>query len=230
MDALPIAFALTAGKSLLFVVAAILPILNPAATAPIFLTLTEGADAATRAHLARRIAINVFIMVLAAMLIGSYVLEFFGISLPIVQVGGGLIVAANAWRLLNATDASNDNRNRLAQAFTPEIARRQAFYPMTFPLTCGPGTIAASITVGVSLVEPSVGVTIANLVGSVIGVAAITLMTYLGFRYAQKLLKPLGESGTVVFLRLSAFILLCLGVQIMWNGLSELLRSVLSSV
>jgi len=229
MDALPLVFAVAFGKSLLFVVAAILPILNPAATAPIFLTLTQGADARTRAQLARGIARNVFVMVLAAMLVGSFVLEFFGISLPIVQIGGGLIVAANAWRLLNATDASNENRNQLARAFTPEMASRQAFYPLTFPLTCGPGTIAASITVGVSLVEPGVAISIANLAGAVVGVSAIAVLVYFSFRYAQLLLRPLGESGTVVLLRLSAFILLCLGVQIMWNGLSVLLRSVLQN-
>ena len=93
------------GKSFLFVLATILPILNPAATAPIFLGLTENASTATRVLLARRIARNMFALMVGSMLVGSYVLEFFGISLPIVRVGGGLIVAASAWRLLNATQS-----------------------------------------------------------------------------------------------------------------------------
>ena len=93
------------GKSFLFVLATILPILNPAATAPIFLGLTENALIATRVLLARRIARCMFALMVGPMLVGSCVLEFFGISLPIVRVGGGLIVAASAWRLLNATQS-----------------------------------------------------------------------------------------------------------------------------
>ena len=92
----PTSLALGFGKSFLFVLATILPILNPAATAPIFLGLTEGASAGTRASLARRIARNMFFLVLGAMLIGSFVLDLFGISLPIVRVGGGMIVASTA--------------------------------------------------------------------------------------------------------------------------------------
>ena len=138
--------ALAFGKSGLFVLATLLPILNPAATAPIFLGLTEGASPHTRAVLAWRIARNMFLLMVGAMLVGSYVLNLFGISLPIVRVGGGLIVASNAWRLLNASHTGNDSRQALAEGFTPEQARRQAFYPLTFPITCVPGSIAAAIT------------------------------------------------------------------------------------
>ncbi len=210
------------GKSFLFVLAALLPILNPAATAPIFLGLTEGASAATRAGLARRIARNMFWLLLGAMLVGSYVLDFFGISLPIVRVGGGLIVAATAWRLLTATHATVDSRTELAESFTSDMARRQAFYPLTFPVSCGPGSIAAAITVGVSLADTRLSISLARMGGGVLALLAIGLLVYLAFRYAQQLLKPLGEAGTVIFLRLTAFILLCLGVQIVWDGVYEL--------
>jgi multiple antibiotic resistance protein len=215
------------GKGFLFVLAALLPILNPAATAPIFLGLTEGASSATRALLAQRIARNMFALMLGSMLVGSYVLDFFGISLPVVRVGGGLILAATAWRLLTATQATVDSRTELAEAFTPEQASRQAFYPLTFPVSCGPGSIAAAITVGVSLSDVRLAVSLASMAGGVLALLAIGVVLYLAFRYAQQLLRPLGEAGTVIFLRLSAFILLCLGVQIVWDGLSELLKDLL---
>lgn len=218
---------LALGKSFLFVFAALLPILNPAATAPIFLGLTEGASAATRALLARRIARNMFGLMLGSMLVGSYVLSFFGISLPIVRVGGGLILAASAWRLLTATHATVDSRTELAESFTPEMARRQAFYPLTFPISCGPGSIAAAITVGVSLQDDRLLLSLARMGGGVLALLAVGVLLYLAFRYAQRLLRPLGEAGTVIFLRLSAFILLCLGVQIVWDGASELLLGLL---
>jgi multiple antibiotic resistance protein len=215
------------GRSYLFALAALLPILNPPATAPIFLSMTEGASASTRRLLARRIARNSVLLLLGSMLVGSYVLDFFGISLPIVRVGGGLIVATAAWRLLSPEQQPLDQGSGIAEAFTAEQASRQAFYPLTFPLTCGPGSIAAAITVGVTLPSPRMALSLACLAGGVIAVISAGVLIYLAFRYAQQLLRPLGEAGTVVFLRLSAFILLCLGVQIVWVGASELLVDVL---
>jgi multiple antibiotic resistance protein len=215
------------GKSFLFVLAALLPILNPAATAPIFLGLTEGASPITHELLARRIARNMFWLLLGAMLVGSYVLDFFGIALPIVRVGGGLIVAATAWRLLTTTQATVTSRTELAESFTAEMAQRQAFYPLTFPISCGPGSIAAAITVGVSLSDARVSVSMARMGGNVLALLAVAALLYLAFRYAQQLLKPLGEAGAVIFLRLSAFILLCLGVQIIWDGVSQLVVELL---
>ena len=222
------ALALAYGKSFGFVFAALLPILNPAATAPIFLGLTEGASAATRAVLARRIARNMVLLMTGAMLVGSYVLDIFGISLPIVRVGGGLIVAANGWRLLNADHATADRRQALAEAFTPDHARRQAFYPLTFPISCGPGSIAAAITLGVTLHDPVLPVSLARFGGGVTALVAVGVVMFLTFRYAVQMLRPLGETGTLVFLRLSAFILLCVGVQIIWDGLRELVISLFS--
>ncbi len=213
------------GKSLLFVLAALLPILNPAATAPIFLGLTEGASAETRAVLARRIARNMVVLMVGAMLVGSYVLDLFGISLPIVRVGGGLLLAANAWRLLNTNHSTQDSRTVLADAFTPEQAQQQAFYPLTFPISCGPASIAAAITIGVSLHDQRLPLSLARFGGGVVALCLIGIVMYFSFRYAAQLLRPLGEAGTVVFLRLTAFILLCLGVQILWDGVRELVQA-----
>lgn len=224
------AYLSTLAGGFLFALATILPILNPAATAPIFLSLTEGASDSTRALLARRIARNMFLLMGGSMLVGSYVLDFFGISLAIVRVGGGLILAATAWRLLSAPHPERvDQRAEIAEAFSPEHATRQAFYPLTFPISCGPGSLAAAITVGVSLAGPSVSFTLVRIVGGLFALVLCGVVMYLAFRYAVHLLRPLGEAGTMVFLRLAAFILLCLGVQIVWEGVSELLRSVIAA-
>lgn len=220
--------ALALGKSLLIVLAAMLPILNPAATAPIFLSMTEGASSQTRALLARRIARNMFWLMAGSMLIGSYVLDFFGISLSIVRIGGGLILVSTAWGLLGATPATPDSRDAaLAESFTPEHAHRQAFYPLTFPISCGPASIAAAITIGAALHDSRVLISLANMGGALLAVAAIGLLLYFAFRYAERLLRLLGDAGAVVFLRLSAFILLCLGVQIIWDGISTLVLELL---
>lgn len=219
---------LAATRSFLFVLATMLPILNPAATAPIFLSMTDGASTATRILLARRIARNMFWLMSGSMLIGSYVLDFFGISLSIVRIGGGLLLASVAWRLLGATPSTPDSRAALAEAFTPDHAHRQAFYPLTFPISCGPASISVAITVGVALHDVQLVSSLARMGGAMLALALIGVLLYLAFRYGEHFLRLIGEAGTAVFLRLTAFILLCLGVQIVWDGVSELMLEVLA--
>jgi len=223
------AYLLVFGKSALLIIATLLPIMNPPSTATIFLTLTEGASRQTRDELAKRIAINVALLIMGFTLIGSYVLDFFGISLDIVRVGGGLLVAHTGWRLLSAERSDAPRTADLAEAYTPEMVRKKAFYPLSFPLTCGPGTLAASITVGVTLSDASWSLAAARTLGAVLGVAGVAVVILLCYRYAQELLRPLGETGTIVFLRLSAFILLCLGIQIFWEGAGALLSAAISA-
>jgi multiple antibiotic resistance protein len=87
-------------KSILLVVSALFPIVDPIGGAPIFLSLTRNYDRETRRLLARRIALNSFILLVASFSVGSHVLSFFRISLAVVQVGGGMIVVASGWALL----------------------------------------------------------------------------------------------------------------------------------
>ena len=153
------------------------------------------------------------------MFVGTYVLAFFGLTLPAVQIGGGLLVSATGWRLLQGSDESRERGN-------PELASdsailRRSFFPLTMPLTVGPGSIAVAITLG-SSAPHTVGL-IAQAVGALAGLLAIAGSIYLCFRYADRLLRIVGETGTDVIIRLSAFILLCLGIQILWRGVSALL-------
>lgn len=211
------------GTSALLALATLLPIANPTSTAPIFLSLTEGASDKMRQELARRIARNVFLLMVGATLLGSLVLDVFGISLDIVRTAGGLIVTNIGWRLLTTNSAESPRAAKIAENYTPEMVRSQAFFPLSFPITCGPGTISAAITVGVSLASPSIALAAVRTTGAVLGLAGIAMLIFLSYRYAEYLLRLLGETGTVVFLRLSAFILLCLGVQIFWDGAGSLL-------
>lgn len=219
--------ALAFGKSFLFALAAVLPIVNPPASAPVFVNLTQGLDRSTRKMLARRVGINVVLMLTGAMLIGTYILDFFGVSLPIVRVAGGLIVAFTAWNMLYAPQITNDHKAEMAQSLTQENVRVKAFYPMAFPLTCGPGGISAAITVGAALHSNSWSTSLANFGGGVSAMLATGVIVMLTFRYAGQLLRPLGEVGLIVFLRLTAFILLCIGVQILWTGITELVREII---
>lgn len=218
------------GRSFLFALATLLPILNPPAVAPIFLSLTEGASATARSQLSKRVAINICIMLAFAMVAGNVVLAFFGISLPIIRVAGGLLVVATAWRLVSASDFDAQHAQNMAEAYSFDQIRAKAFYPLTFPMICGPGAISAALTVGATLHDETASATASKLTGSLLAIAAASIVVYFCLRFAAQFLHKLGPNGTAVLMRLSAFILLCLGVQIVWDGTYELLMKLMRDV
>ena len=211
-------------RTSLLIVGALFPIVNPLGSAPIFLALTRGFSSSTRTMLAGRIALNGFILLTSSILIGTHILAFFGISLPVVQVAGGMVVIATGWALLNQKD-ENAIDGGTEQLVSPAAISMRAFYPLTLPLTVGPGSISVAITVGANRPEG----TQSNwpiLLAEVIGPALIAVSIYLSYRFAEVIADALGETAMSVILRLSSFILLCIGVQIGWNGISGLLGSV----
>jgi multiple antibiotic resistance protein len=213
-------------NAVLFTVAALLPIVNPLGSAPIFLSMTADLPVAARRRLAIVVARHALLLLAAAMLVGSYVLRLFGVSLPIVRVAGGLLVCAAGWRLLN-DDARPAADPGPVDAWEREVARR-AFYPLTFPLTVGPGSISVAITLGAKAQSRSAWRT-GELVADLTGIVIVALTVFLSYRFASRLIASLGETGTAVFLRLSSFILLCVGVSIIWSGLVDLVRPLLSA-
>ena len=209
------------GKSFLQIVATLLPIMNPPSGAAMFLSVTDGASAKTRHALSKSIAINCFLMLLAFILVGSFVLKFFGISKDIVLIGGGLLVVKMGWGLVNADNSTPKHDEQLADSYTPEKIKQTAFFPLSFPMTVGPGTLAACLTVGVSFTGESVSFMVARLLGALIGIISLALIVRVFYGYAEKMMSLLGETGAIVFLRICAFILLCIGIQLIWNGLAN---------
>ena len=209
-------------KALILVPLALLPIINPFSSAPV-LIVTAGGDPALIQRLARQVSVNSFYVIVASMLVGTNVLALFGISLPILRVGGGLLVCATAWRMLSRSDG-DDVQAKAAQGAAElpqaEIVRR-SFFPLTFPLTTGPGTIAVSIALGAQFPRAPFRYMLAVLVATA-GAALTSLVLYALFSNAPAVLKWLGEMGTLVMMRFIAFILLCVGLQIMWTGWAEL--------
>ncbi len=209
-------------KSILLVVSALFPIVDPIGGSPVFLSLTRDYPTETRRALARRISIDSFILLLASFTIGSHVLSFFGISLPVVQVGGGLIVIATGWAMLNQKD--DTDREAVRKSVSCTDALRQAFYPLTLPLTVGPGSISIAITLGAN--EPhQLRASLLAMLAAAIGSAILAVTVYLCYGFADRLGKALGPTGINVIVKLSAFLLVCIGVQILWNGASQLLNS-----
>ena len=172
--------------------------------------------------MARKVAVNGFALLLGSMLIGPYLLEFFGIQLPVVRIAGGFVVTALGWKLLTQEDYSD----HADAADLPARTRRKtgSFYPLTMPLTVGPGSMSVAITIGSRKTPgvPPLSELASHLSGALLGIVGIGITIYLAYRFAASMAKFLGDTGLEVLVRLSAFILMCIGIEIIWNGWSAL--------
>jgi multiple antibiotic resistance protein len=208
-------------SAFLLTFAGLFPIVNPIEAAPFFLALTPNLSNAERSGLARRVAINGFALLLGSMVLGPWLLVFFGIELPVVRIAGGLVVTALGWKLLTEEQWSDHGETNVQPGVPRPVG---SFYPLTMPLTVGPGSISVAITIGSRKPETEYALPAVALhaIGAFVGVAAVALSIYIAYRFAGNLARILGTTGLEVMVRLSAFILMCIGIQIIWNGWTAL--------
>ena len=209
-------------KTLSVIFVALFPVVNPIGDAPIFLALTQRYPDSARRILAKKIAAYGFMLLAGSFLFGSIILDFFGISVVVIQIAGGLVVAATGWTLLNQKDSAPAAQEANE---TIEDALEHAFYPLTMPITVGPGCISIAITFGAHL-RHQAGPGFEHgyprhFIAALLGMFLLCVMVMVCYGNADRLVKWLGKSGTTIMTRLSAFILLAIGVQIMWNGLTN---------
>jgi multiple antibiotic resistance protein len=209
--------------STLLVLTALFPIVNPLGSAPLFLSLTRYYSADQRKMLSRRIALNSIALIVASYFVGSHILDFFGISIPVVQVGGGLVLASTGWSMLKQKDEDDTKAGVHRNVDTNDLFQK-AFYPLTLPLTVGPGSISVAITLGANEPHRQHSL-IFSMLGAVIGAVLIAGSVYLCYAFSDRLAQVLGATSMSVIMRLSSFLLVCIGTQIIWNGLSAMLKS-----
>jgi len=214
---------LETAKNVLLILSALFPIVNPVGGSPVFLSLTRDYPTAARRALARQVAVNSFLLLIVSFLVGTHILNFFGISIPVVQVGGGLVVISNGWAMLKQKEEPDRGREMQKKVNVEDIFRN-AFYPLTLPLTVGPGSISVAITLGANLPH-HLGANLLAILATVIGSALVAVSIFLCYGFADRMAAVVGESGMGIILRLSSFLLVCIGVQIMWNGVSALVHS-----
>lgn len=208
----------------------LLPLINPVGSALVFLGLVGNAPSAVYHSLARRIAIANVIFLGIFELLGSTILNFFGISLPIVQLAGGIVISAIGWGVLNQNDSGasvrskqEESGDRAATEF--DDLRQKIFYPFTFPITSGPGTLVGLLTLSAHVSGRTVTDHVLSHLGVFLAVVVLSIIIYFCYAYAPKVTSKIAPSTAHGILRVIAFILLCIGVQIAWNGLSALLKT-----
>jgi len=219
-------------KYFAFGFSALLPVVNPLGSALVFLGLVGVVPPEVYRSLARRIAINTVLFFAVIELLGSALLRFFGISLPIMQVAGGFVLAAMGWSLLNEKDAQSTVKAAQQEVKSNEDARKNSleqgtFYPLTFPVTAGPGCIVVMLTLSAHASKKMISEDVLAHVGLLIAVIVLSALVYVCYAYAPQITRKISPATAHGILRVVAFILLCIGVQIAWNGAATLLATVL---
>ena len=212
---------------------ALLPLINPLGSSLVLMGLVGEAPHTVYRTLARKVALNNILFLAVIELLGSAILNFFGISLPIVQVSGGIVIASIGWSVLNEKDSeSNTTRDKQsAAAIDPEQTFRslqqKAFYPFTFPVTSGPGTLVVMLTLSARFSAGRITPNVLGHLGLFLAVFVLSALVYICYAYAPRIKAAVAPSTIHGILRIVAFILICIGVQIAWNGFTVLFGSLL---
>lgn len=207
-------------NTLLFAYLALFPILNPPAMAPVFFRLTEGVEASQRNHLAFLIGLYTFLFLSLLLCVGGWILKLLGISIPVIAIAGGLLLFHSAWNMLNRTPRIDEAE---AAEFRASVLDK-AFYPLTLPVTAGPGAIAVTLSLvpGGSILDPG---TLGAFLATACGIALAGATVFLFYRFSATVIRKLGRTGAATITQISAFVLLAIGVQIVWGGIQGLVHA-----
>jgi multiple antibiotic resistance protein len=208
---------------------ALLPVVNPLGSALVFLGLVGSAPDSVYRDLARKVAIRTALFFLGIGLIGTALLSFFGISLPVVQVAGGLVLASMGWSLLNQPDPQPSLNSTVVTEPSYGSVEEKVFYPLTFPVTVGPGCIVVMLTLTAHASVKTWRESVFSQAGILLAVVVLSLLIFVSYAYAPKISHRISPQTAHGILRIIAFVLLCIGVQICWNGVQSLIRTAMKS-
>jgi multiple antibiotic resistance protein len=206
---------------------ALLPVVNPLGSALVFLGLVGEAPDATYRNLAHQIAIRTMLFFLVVELVGTALLTFFGISLPVVQLAGGLVLASMGWSLLNQQQARPNPATADVSAVNYLALEEKVFYPLTFPVTVDPGCIVVMLTLSAHAGVKTMRDNFISHLGILSAVVALSVIVFISYAYAPRITQRISPQTAHGILRIIAFVLLCIGVQISWNGIQALIHTIM---
>lgn len=216
----------SAANSFLLAFPALFSIVNPIGGALIYSQVTAGRTHAERGALAGRIGLYSALVMLVALWGGAYVLNFFGITLAALRIAGGLVVAARAWEMLSAPEENEAMKQE--QAAPASAAADVAFFPLTMPFTTGPGTISVAVALGSNRPAQEAAL-IPFFLGVSAAAVAMALIVWVAYRWADTLVALMGQASARAVSRIAAFLLLCIGTQILLNGAEEVAATLLAA-
>jgi multiple antibiotic resistance protein len=189
---------------------ALFPIVDPFGGIPIFFTMTASWTAKDRNKTAMKTGIWVFVILVTFLFIGRFVLSFFGISLSVLKIAGGLIVANTAWGMV-----TSHARITPEESHEAEGKEDISLTPLAMPLMSGPGAIGVVMALAAHVDSA------ASYFGMVIGIAAVALTVFLFFFMGGPLVRRLGPSAVGAINKIFGFLILAIAVQLVWDGVAD---------
>jgi multiple antibiotic resistance protein len=208
---------------LLFItVVALFPVVNPIGTAFVVMPLLANLDRAGKKRAVRMITLYAFCVCTVILIAGEWILKLFGLSIPVVQLAGGIMICKMGWEFLSSDkDASADSSSEVDGA-KPRNIDDQLFYPLTFPLTTGAGTISVLLTLSAHGADTDLRQMLFNMAAIMLAIVLMCALVYVFYLNTQRIERYLGSQGERIFNRLIAFFIFCVGLQIAVTGAKAL--------
>ncbi len=200
------------------------PIVNPIGSAFIVDPLLGDLTFAERKSAAKKVAFYSASICIVSALIGSWILKLFGISIPVVQLAGGILICRMGWQLLLSDGPVKGEKETARPTRQPKDIDDILFYPISFPMTTGAGTISVILTLAAHEEETNVLTHVLNLTALFIAIVCISVLIYICYAYTNRFIHRLGPRGEQIVNRLSAFLVFCIGMQIAWGGIGALIK------
>jgi multiple antibiotic resistance protein len=202
---------------------ALFPVVNPVGSAFMVAPYFKGLSFKDRRRAVRKIAFYALSICVVSLFAGKWILELFGLSIPVIQIAGGIMICKMGWEFLSddGTDTAPTNPDA-DTAFTS--LEGKLFYPISFPTTTGAGTISVIFTLGAHAENEQAEFIFLNIIAIIVAVFGMCLMIYFLYLNTDRLLRYLGTKGQVVINRISAFLIFCVGLQIATTGLLHLFK------
>ncbi len=216
-------FALPFSQLIFFAFISLFPAVNPIGSAFIVEPLLGDLTMPQRRNASKKVAFYCFAICTVTALIGSWVLKLFGISIPIVQLAGGIMICRMGFLLLTS-DNDIKSKKETAHPETTDNIDNILFYPVSFPMTTGPGTISIILTLSAHPNESSLAEHFFNLAALVIAILGICILVFVCYANTPRLTHRLGPRGEQIVNRLSAFLVFCIGMQIAFSGIQVLAK------
>jgi multiple antibiotic resistance protein len=204
-----------------FAFISLFPAVNPIGSAIIVDPLLGDLTMAERKNASKKVAFYSFAICTVTALIGSWVLKLFGISVPIVQLAGGIVICRMGFLLLTSDNEIKSKKETAHPDATADLDN-VLFYPVSFPMTTGPGTISIILTLSAHPNESSLAEHFFNLAALVIAILGICILVFVCYANTPRLTHRLGPRGEQIVNRLSAFLVFCIGMQIAFSGIRVL--------
>jgi multiple antibiotic resistance protein len=214
-------FSATANNAFLIAFPSLFSIINPIGGALLFEGFTRGFSHADRTRVAALVGFYSLLIMFGALWTGAYVLNFFGVSLDALRIAGGVVVASSGWRLLTSVDHRKNRAQEVAEEDADGDPMQMAFFPLTLPITTGPGTIAVAITLGAERPPYGFGL-LSFFIGMSLAAIANAAIIWIAYRFADRVIALFGATARLVVVRLSAFMLMSIGVQILLTAVGDL--------